>query len=333
MRDQDKKEDTMEATELYDVVAEDPGLQEVLRRFVDAEREGRKSEYFLGLEWFEVQTNARYLNSLVERGLLRINFKSKSSTNYVLEDLELTDKVLRRIVGESVDLNLTEPEDRLPDDFLATLVGYDDLKEIVLRGLRAEKPLHLLLIGPPASGKSVLLAEVGRLARSRFALGGGSTKAGITELLAEQRPRYLIIDEIDKAESEDLSTLLSLMESGLVSITEGPRQEQIRVKTWVFAGGNSLKGIAPELASRFLIKHMEPYTRDDFVLVAEKVLTMRENTTPDIAKLIAAVVARRSLDIRDVVKLRRLMQAQTPAEADHVERLLGEARVSVFGKS
>ena len=323
----------MEVIELYDMVAEDPKLQEVLRRFVTAERAGRQKEYFFGLEWFEVQTNAKYLNSLVDRTLLRITSKSNSSTHYVLGDLELTEKVLRKIAGENIDLDLTEPEERLPDDFLATLVGYDDLKEIVLRSLQAEKPLHLLLIGPPASGKSVLLSEIGRLARSRFALGGTSTKAGITQLLAEQRPRYLIIDEIDKADSQDLSTLLSLMESGLVSITKGHRQEQIRMKTWVFAGGNSLKSVAPELASRFLVKHMDPYTLDDFVVVAERVLTMRENTTPDIAKLIAATVARRSLDIRDVVKFRRAMQVLAIDEVNHVESLLGQSRMSVFRKS
>lgn len=320
----------MEAVELYDIVAEDPKLQEILRRFVQAERAGRQKEYFLGLEWFEVQANARYLNSLVTRSLVRISFKSNSSTCYVLEDLELTDKVLRKISGEKVDLELTEPEERLPGDFLATLVGYDDLKEIVIRSLRAEKPLHILLIGPPASGKSILLSEIGRLPRSRFALGGGASKAGITQLLAEQRPRYLIIDEIDKANSEDLSTLLSLMESGLVSITKGNRQEQVRMKTWVFAGGNSLKGMAPELASRFHIVHMEPYTVEDFVIVAERVLTMREDTTPDISKLIAGTVAQRSLDIRDVVRFRRAMQVQTDEEVSRVEQLLGQKRMSVF---
>lgn len=45
----------MEAVELYDIVAEDPKLQEVLRRFVLAERAGRQREYSLGLEWFEVR--------------------------------------------------------------------------------------------------------------------------------------------------------------------------------------------------------------------------------------------------------------------------------------
>jgi Holliday junction DNA helicase RuvB len=323
----------MEAIELYDMVAEDPKLQEVLRRFVQEERTRRRKEYFLGLEWCDVQANPRYLSDLAIRRILRVTNKSNKSIHYILDDLELTDKVLRKLDGEEVDLDLKEPEERIPDDFLNMLVGYDDLKELILRSLHAEKPIHLLLIGPPASGKSIVLSEIGRLPRSRFALGGGSTKAGITQLLAEQRPRYLIIDEIDKANSEDLSTLLSLMESGLISITKGHRQEQIRVKTWVFAGGNSLKSVAPELASRFEIKYLEPYTREDFVVVAERVLTMRENTIPDIAKLIATTVVKRSQDIRDVVKLRRAMHAQTIEEVNNAERLLGPKRISVFGRS
>jgi len=320
----------MEAVELYDLVAEDPKLQEVLERFVREERAGRQKDYFLGLEWFQVQSNPKYLNSLVTRGLLRIEFKSNNTTTYVLDDLELTDKVLRKLRGEVVDLVLTEPEERLPENFLNTLVGYDDLKELIFRSLTAKRPLHILLVGPPASGKSIVLSEIGRLPRSRFALGGSSTKAGITQLIAEQRPRYLIIDEMDKANNEDLSTLLSLMESGLVSITKGHQQEQIRMKTWVFAGGNSLKSVAPELASRFHIVHMEPYTREDFIVVAERVLTMRENTVPDIARLISTTVAQRSLDIRDVVKFRRAMQEQTEEETRKVERLLGQPKMTVF---
>lgn len=211
----------MDAIELFDNIAEDVKLQETLRQFVEKERIGRQKEYFLGLEWYDIPANSKYLNDLAIRGILRVTNKSNKSVHYVLNDLELTEKVLLKLDGQDVDLDLKEPEDRIPDDFLSTLVGYDDLKELILRSLHAERPIHLLLIGPPASGKSIVLNEIGRLPRSRFALGGGSTKAGITQLLSEQRPRYLIIDEIDKADSQDLSTLLSLMESGLVSITKG----------------------------------------------------------------------------------------------------------------
>lgn len=323
----------MNAIELFDIVAEDPKLQEILKRFVKEERLQRQKEYFIGLEWYEIPASPKYLNDLTLRGMLRVTSKSNKSIYYVLNDIDLTDKVLRKLEGQEVDLELKEPEDRIPDDFLSTLVGYDDLKELIFRSLHAERPIHLLLIGPPASGKSIVLDEIDRLPRSRFALGGGSTKAGITQLLAEQRPRYLIIDEIDKANTEDLSTLLSLMESGLVSITKGHRQEQIRMKTWVFAGGNSLKSIAPELASRFEIKYLEPYTKDDFIIVAERVLTTRENTNPEIAKQIATTVAKRSLNIRDVIRLRRAMHAQTIEEVNNAERLLGPKSISVFGHS
>lgn len=323
----------MEAIELYDTVAEDPKLREMLGRFVQEERTRRQKEYFIGLEWYDIPAEPRYLASLAIRRILRVTNKSTKSIHYVLDNLELTDQVLRKLDGEQVDLDLKEPEDRIPDDFLNTLVGYDDLRELILRSLHAEKPLHILLIGPPASGKSVVLSEIQRLPRSHFALGGNSSKAGITQLLAEQRPRYLIIDEIDKANSTDLSTLLSLMESGLVSITKGHQQEQVRMKTWVFAGGNSLKSIAPELASRFEVKHLESYTKEDFVVVAERVLIMREDTNPDMAKLIATTVAQRSSDIRDVTKFRRAMQGQTVEEVNKVERLLGQKKMSVFGHS
>ena len=90
---------------------------------------------------------------------MRVAFKSNNTTAYVLEDLELTDKVLGKLRGGMIDLDLTEPEERLPEDFLNMLVGYDYLKELILRSLKAERPLHILLIGPPASDKSIVLSE------------------------------------------------------------------------------------------------------------------------------------------------------------------------------
>ena len=95
----------------------------------------------------------------------------------------------------------------------------------------------------------------------------------------------------------------------------------------------SLNSRLSGLASRFTNIRAEPCTNEDFVIVAERVLTMRENTAANIAKFIAATVAQRTLDIRDVVKFRRAMQAQAEEEVDHVERLLGQRRMSVFGRS
>jgi hypothetical protein len=110
----------MEAIELYDMVAEDPKLREILGRFVQEERVWRQKDYFLGLEWCDVPANPRYLSDLAIRRILRVTNKSNKSIHYVLDNLELTDQVLRKLDGEQVDLDLKEPEERVPDDFLNT---------------------------------------------------------------------------------------------------------------------------------------------------------------------------------------------------------------------
>lgn len=77
--------------------------------------------------------------------------------------------------------------------------------------------------------------------------------------------------------------------------------------------------MASELLSRFHVVDMEPYTKEDFVVVAQRVLTMRENTDARMAKIIADAVAHRSLDIRDVVRFRRAVQVQMDEEVSRVE--------------
>ena len=139
---------------------------------------------------------------------MRVAFKSNNTTAYVLEDLELTDKVLGKLRGEMIDLDLTEPEERLPEDFLNMLVGYDYLKELILRSLKAERPLHILLIGPPASGKSIVLSEIGRLPRSR---GDGSHLKALARL---SRVQLLIIDDFL------LTTLVDWEQRDLLEVIE-----------------------------------------------------------------------------------------------------------------
>jgi hypothetical protein len=62
----------------------------------------------------------------------------------------------------------------------------------------AERPVHLLLCGPPSSGKSLFMSSPISLERSYYAVGSSSTKSGIFDYLFEQRPRYFIVDELEK---------------------------------------------------------------------------------------------------------------------------------------
>ena len=53
------------------------------------------------------------------------------------------------------------------------------------------------------------------LKNSYFTDDGSSTKAGMIEYIFGNRPRYLLIDEIDKTAPKDQAFLLNLMETEL----------------------------------------------------------------------------------------------------------------------
>jgi replication-associated recombination protein RarA len=97
------------------------------------------------------------------------------------------------------------------------IVGFDDVKTLFEMAKGAERPVHLLLCGPPSSGKSLFMSSLTRLERSYYAVGSSSTKSGIFDYLFEHRPRYFIVDELEKRNKKDQTSLLNLMESGILS--------------------------------------------------------------------------------------------------------------------
>ena len=93
--------------------------------------------------------------------------------------------------------------------------------------INADKPVHILLVGPPASAKSLFMSCLTKLERSYYAVGSSSTKSGIFDYLFEHRPRYFIIDEIEKMSKRDQTGLLTLMESGILSELKHIQQRTI----------------------------------------------------------------------------------------------------------
>lgn len=136
-----------------------------------------------GWEWYEVNVAPGYLTRLAHMGVVSILMKSNHHTVYRLTDAEAVRKALRdEIVQRSAadDEVVVMP---MPDDLFAPIIGYDDVKDLFRTALLAPRPVHVLLEGPPASAKTLFLMETGRLPRAVVALGGTSTKAGLTDLL------------------------------------------------------------------------------------------------------------------------------------------------------
>jgi Holliday junction DNA helicase RuvB len=172
----------------------------------------------------------------------------------------------------------------------------------------AYRPVHVLLVGHPASAKSLFMSSLTKLERSYYAVGSSSTKSGIFDYLFENRPRYFIIDEIDKMNKRDQTSLLNLMESGILSELKHRQQRRTQLKTWIFASANSPDKILQPLLTRFAVIHFDSYTEKEFVEIAVRILDKEEDIGKDAATLIAEAVFNKlkGTNIRECVRIARL---------------------------
>lgn len=275
---------------------------------------------WLGFEWHQVPAQGQVLNTLVVDGLLvtggiRGTLKTNTSTYYKLKDPDM----VRECLKELAEISEGTEEGEIPNDLFDFILGQDDIKSLLWKSINSENPVHVLLVGPPASSKSMFLGELARLPFSRFTLGGGTSKAGLADFLLEFRPRYVIIDEIDKMAPADMSILLSLMESGVVARLKKRMREIERMKTWVFAAANRDEHIWPELKSRFFAVHLTEYSEADFISISRAVLISREKVDQALANYIASSLARHTRDVREAIHLGRL--CKTNAEVNELLRL------------
>ena len=95
------------------------------------------------------------------------------------------------------------------DKIFYPIIGFEGLKEIFQLSLDADRPVHILLVGPPASAKSLFMNCLTKLKRSYYAVGSSSTKSGILRKLSRNDTRLsfvtclnnLLLQKIEKLAS------------------------------------------------------------------------------------------------------------------------------------
>jgi len=201
--------------------------------------------------------------------------------------------------GES--LNITT-------DIFNDIIGHDDVKELLTACLTTEKPIHVLLTGPPALAKSLFLWDIERAGGETvvWLVGSAISKAGLWDLVADRKPRVLLVDELDKVNAADTAALLSIMEGGRMVRAKKGRELDIRIEARVIAATNVESKLSPELRSRFAIRHLGAYDRDGFRKVIIGVMVRHEGVTPETAGKIADLLDGRTQDVRDAVRVARL---------------------------
>ena len=145
---------------------------------------------------------------------------------------------------------------------------------------------------------------------------GSNTTNRILDVLEEERPRVICIDELDKMSHQFQNQLLNFMESGHIKVDQMRKRYDFKIKgAKVFAACNEITRLSKPLQSRFRRLHLPPYTEEQFLEVSTKVLPKLK-----IAHIIGKPVWEQRGDIRDVISIGRLVRKNDGPE--EVEQIL-----------
>jgi Holliday junction DNA helicase RuvB len=216
------------------------------------------------------------------------------------------------VIQKSNNININAKKSVGISDLFDNIIGYEDIKKLFSLSFESQRPIHILLVGPPASAKTLFMLGCMKLDRSYFTLGTHSTKSGMVDYLFEKRPRYLVIDEIEHMPIKDQTVLLSLMETGIIAETKHMKTRNTQLKTWVFATSNDTNHMLTPLLSRFMVLHFKQYSFENFQEISIHMLG-QEGIGKEIAAEVASQVwhKMKSKDIRDCIKIAHLARSKT----------------------
>jgi len=184
-----------------------------------------------------------------------------------VEEARLSDKVvsLAREIGFQ----------GFADSFFSELEGNNLMKQALTCALfsKPEEPVHVLLVGDPAGGKTLAKDIIARKLGSDIELAGANvTRAGLVCNLATGEPgvlayadgKVVLVDEFDKIPEQDIEYCLELLSNGKCSVHSGRVHETIESHFIMIAfanpGGTVFIadpmreiGLPPILLSRFAL--------------------------------------------------------------------------------
>ncbi|MFZ0221243.1 MAG: AAA family ATPase [Candidatus Nitrosopolaris sp.] len=145
---------------------------------------------------------------------------------------------------------------------------------------------------------------------------GSNTTNRILDVLEEERPKIICIDELDKMPRQFQEKLLNFMESGHIKVDQVCKRYDFKITgAKVFAACNEITRLSRPLQSRFRRLHLPAYTEAQFLQVSTKVLPKLK-----IAHVIGKAVWEQRGDIRDVISIGKLVRKNDGPE--EVEQIL-----------
>lgn len=217
---------------------------------------------------------------------------------------------------KKIDIFFFDDEDiSKQEKFFSNVIGYPEIKKLLLRAIISKEPVNVLLTGPPASSKSVFLLDMLQgLEDAYFIDAVGASGAGMIDHLFNNNTKYLLIDEIDKLKKNDQAALLNVMETGIISETKlKGKTRQKKMKLSIFATSNNVERLSGPLRSRFMVLHLEDYTYEEFREIVGRLLKKRYDMEPEVSEKISLGVWNymKSKDVRDAIKIAKLTKSSS----------------------
>jgi Holliday junction DNA helicase RuvB len=97
------------------------------------------------------------------------------------------------------------------DKLFENIIGYHNVKRLIEMALESAHNTSILLSGPPASAKTLFLQSLMKLHDFYFIDCSNATKSGVVDCIFDNKPKYLLLDELDKLSRKDQTFLLNLM--------------------------------------------------------------------------------------------------------------------------
>ena len=190
------------------------------------------------------------------------------------------------------------------------IVGYDDIKRLFLMAINSVEPIHIALVGPPASAKTIFMRCLLALPNSYFIDGSNMSKPGLIDYIFKNNVKYLLIDEIDKIPPKDQTVFLNLMETGIVSETKYNKTRKMEIQISIFATCNDLNKIIYPLRSRFLSLILKGYSYEEFHQIVTNLLSKKYIHQKIIDEVVSAVWNNiKSKNIRDCIKIAQMAKS------------------------
>jgi Holliday junction DNA helicase RuvB len=190
--------------------------------------------------------------------------------------------------------------------------SYDDLKINLYRAIESEHNVNVLLIGPPATSKTLFIRCLYENLKNCIYIDvANASGRGIMDNLSSNRnTKYILLDEVDKLKKNEQSVLFNLLETGEINVNL--KSEKIKFKMnnpIVFGTSNSKERLTKPLFSRFQSYFLPEYTDEEFILVSENLLLSKFHFSSFVSDMIAQrLLSYGSKDIRKVLQIAKLIK-------------------------